>query len=172
MKINVNINDSDYIKFNEYYMLNSQQGKKMIAMMKLLMPVFAIALVAIFAICGMEKSLLLAEIAVLTIASVIWIGKAPKYFLKQMGKNINKMKKEGKLPYSENAVLEFGDAEIIETTENSVKKVKYSEISRIGDTDEHIFVFFGAMEAFVIPKRCITDAQVELEKMLDEKVHN
>lgn len=170
MKISVTVYDLDYMKFNEYHMLNSRQGKKTLATYKLAMPVFSIVAILILALLGVHTAILIAEIVFLTVFSVIWLFKSSELYFKEARKNIEKLKQEGKLPYTQNAVLEFGDEAIVETTDNSMKKVEYREVNRIGFTEEHIFIFFGAVEAFVIPKRCITEEQTALEQLLHEKV--
>ena len=79
------------------------------------------------------------------------------------------MKRDGKLPYTEAATLEFNDSDILETTENSAKRVRYADILRIGRTEEHLFLFFGTLEAFVIPLRCLDDGGAALDTLLREK---
>lgn len=170
MKITVTMNDSDYIKFNEYYMQSSTQGKRMLVIYRLIVPIVSIIALMGLTKSGVSRETLIAEIAILTTLSVVWFIKSPKLMLKVIGKSVAENKKDGKLPYTENAVLEFLDDAMIETTDSSMKKVHYSEVSRVGYTDEHIFIFFGSMEAFVIPKRCITDVQSELEALLQEKI--
>lgn len=171
MKIAVTMNDVDYIKFNEYHMHNSTPGKRTLVLYRLIAPIVSIIIAIGVTNSSVSKDVLIAQIAFLTIFSAVWIIKSPKLILKVVRKTVADSKKDGKLPYTENAVLEFLDDAIIETTESSMKKVSYSEVRHIGYTDEHIFIFFGAMEAFVIPKRCITDVQGELEALLQEKVH-
>lgn len=171
MKITVTMNDSDYIKFNEYHMHNSTQGKRMLVIYRLIVPIVSIITLMGLTKSSVSRETLIAEIAILTILSVLWFIKSPKLMLKVIGKSIAENKKDGKLPYTQNAVLEFLHDAMIETTDSSMKKVSYFEVSRIGYTDEHIFIFFGAMEAFVIPKRCITGVQEELEALLQEKIH-
>lgn len=169
MKISVTVNESDYIKFNEYYALHSKQGKKSLAVMRWTAPVCSILLIVFLAIRGIGIEFFIAEIVGLTILSVVEFSMAPKRFRKNVEKNVKKLRREGKLPYTEAAILEFCDDVFIETTENSVKKIHYSDVNRIGSTDEHIFIFFDAVQAVIIPKWCVAEVQAELEMLLNQK---
>ena len=169
MKISVTVNESDYIKLNEYYAFHSRQGKKSLAVMRWTAPVCAIVFIVFFAIRGISRELFIVEIVGLTIFAAVRFFSVSKRFRKDIEKNVKKLKREGKLPYTEEAILEFCDDVFIETTENSVKKIHYSDVNRIGSTDEHIFIFFDAVQAVIIPKRCVAEVQAELEMLLNQK---
>ena len=73
-------------------------------------------------------------------------------------KNIIKIKKDGKLPYNENASVEFLDDRIVETCEQGETIVKYSDIVNIYDEKDYFYIFYGSMQAFILPERCIGDS--------------
>ena len=51
-----------------------------------------------------------------------------------MKKSIKKMKRDGRLPYSNEAVLKFDEESIYEITPNTENKTKYSLIEKIAVT--------------------------------------
>lgn len=169
MKIKILMEEKDYIKFNEYHSTNSKQGKRNLLSLRILLP--AVLAIMTLILSGVHANLIavIIMVAVSLIASVIWVCVTPKIMNKSIKKSVIQLKKDGKLPYTENSELEFTENEIIETTDNSTLRVKYSDVEAAGYTDEHIFIYFDTLHAFVIPKRCI-DKNVDLESFLKEKI--
>ena len=170
MKFYVTTNDEDYIKFNEYYLLHSNQGKSLLWTMRLMLPVFALVAIVFMGLGNVERSLLIVECAVLVILSVVWQFQAKKIMLKSVRKGVENTKKDGKLPYPPQSELEFTENEVIETTENSVQKARYAEIRLVGETEEHIFLLLGALQGIVIPKSCTEGRADELIQFLKGKI--
>lgn len=169
MKINVNVNENDFIIFNEYYMKNSNQGKRSTLLSRLLLPAVFLVIIMICLVAKADFTVIILEVIIFSITTVVWELKIPAFIRNNIKRNIETVKNDGKLPYHENAEFEFNDEAIIETTPNSVLKIKYSDVLSVKSTDEYIYIFFGATQAFIIPRRCIGN-EYDLEKFLKERV--
>lgn len=168
MKIKILMEEKDYIKFNEYHSENSKQGKRNILSLRILLP--AILLIAVLLLLGVHADLaaIIITAAVSLIASVLWICLTPMIMRNSIKKSVYRLKKDGKLPYTEKSELEFTENEIIETTDNSTMRVKYNEIESVGYSNEYIFIYYDTIHAFVIPKRCV-GSDVDLESFFKTK---
>ena len=60
-------------------------------------------------------------------------------------------------------MLEFAEDEIIETSSNTMTKVLYTEILDVFETEEYIYIKFGAQTVFILPVRCLDNKDAILE---------
>jgi len=60
-------------------------------------------------------------------------------------------KKDGKLPYGKNVLILFDEDFFYETTNEAEMKIKYSSIEKTAIGNSAIYIFIGAMQAFIIP---------------------
>lgn len=169
MKLNVSVTENDFIKFNEYYMKNSNQGKRSTLLSRLLLPAVFLVIIMICLVAKADFTVIILEVIIFSITTVVWELKIPSFIRNNIKRSIETVKNDGKLPYHENAEFEFNDEAIIETTPNSVLKIKYSDVLSVKSTDEYIYIFFGATQAFIIPRRCIGN-EYDLEEFLKERV--
>ncbi len=161
MKFTVNLTETDFLKFNEYYMKNSAQGKKSILTARLLLPAVFVLIMIICLIANTGMLVIVLEAVIFTITSIVWELKVPSIISGNIRKSIEAAKKNGKLPFHESAEFDFAESEIIETAPGSVKNVRYSDIVSVNSADDYIYIFYGAAQAFVIPRRCIGNYDLE-----------
>lgn len=166
------LNDDDYLLFNQYHLLNSPSGKKSLLAFRFIIPFICLMVIVIFCIAGSDYGLILIEAILMTIFSVLWIGFSKKMILKSMNNRIIKMKKEGRLPYSNEAILKFDDEKIHEITPNTENIAKYSLIEKIAVTEKAIYIYFSSIQAYILP---VTAFSEEMEKLkflgfINEKV--
>jgi len=147
----INLEEKDYVTFNEYHMQNSPSGKKTILTFRLMMPIISIIIIFIFWIVGVDPFLLLIESIVLALVSVFFVFYSKRLLMKSIVKTIAKLKKEGKLPYNQESVMTFDDEGIHEKTDKSESKNRYTMVEKIGNTDHAIYIYFSAMQAYIIP---------------------
>jgi hypothetical protein len=83
--------------------------------------------------------------------------------LKSTNKRIKKMKKDGRLPYSNEAILKFDNESIHEITPNSECKTKYSLIEKIAVTEKAIYIYFSSVQAYILPVSAFTEEEGESE---------
>lgn len=158
----ITLNDDDYLLFNQYHLLNSPSGKKSLMSFRFIIPFICFMFIVIFCIAGSDFELILIESILMTIISIFWIGFSKKKILKSMNRRITKIKKEGRLPYSNEAILKFDDEKIHEITPNTENVTKYSLIEKIAVTEKAIYIYFSSVQAFILP---VTAFSGEMEKL-------
>jgi hypothetical protein len=158
----ITLDDDDYLLFNQYHLLNSSSGKKYLISARFFIPFICFMVVVIFCVAGSDFELVLIEAILMTIFSVLWIGYSKKKILKSMNKRILKMKRDGRLPYSNEAILKFEDEKIHEITPNTENITKYSMIEKIAVTEKAIYIYFSSIQAYIVP---VTAFSAEMEKI-------
>lgn len=107
--------------------------------------------VVVIFIINFDFQLLLIEAIFMTILSILWICYSKKFILKSMKKGLKKMKKEGRLPYSNEAIVKFDDESIHEISLNTESKTKYSLVEKIAVTEKAIYIYFSSVQAYILP---------------------
>ena len=157
MKYNINLNDNDYIEFNYSYLKHSKIGKYSILATRISFPVAMFVFVLALLIINIERSLILNVALIAVLATVLWWFTVPLMMRRNIKKNIMKMKSDGKLPYHDKAVIEFLDDKVVETCEQGETIVEYRDVVSIYEERGYIYIFYGAMQAFILPERCFED---------------
>ena len=170
MKVHVKLNDSDYLKFCEYQMTHSKQGKRTMLLQKLTLPLISVAMVIAFAVFHASTRTMILEIVTLTLASAIWVIGAPGMLKSSMRRDFYKKKNSGKLPYRETAVLDFGEEGITEISGSYSDMTPYSSITSMARTDDKLFVFTDGDNGFVIPFNDAAKNGKKVAKLLSEKI--
>ena len=77
------------------------------------------------------------------------------------------MKKNGKLPYSNFAILEFYNDYFVETTENTKTEIKYDAVFKVRVNEQKaIYIYQNAVLAYIIPFD-VFDSSVARDEFLD-----
>lgn len=84
------------------------------------------------------------------IVTVLWLIFFKWIMKKQIKKNIERVKKKGKL-YQGNVKISLDNDFIIETTENGEAKVKYFYIDRVIMSEKTIYIYINAKQAILLP---------------------
>ena len=144
--------DKDYYEFNKYHTTDSPDVKKSGLIGKLYVPVIFFIMFIYYIIRGDDWYTLSFALILFTIISIIWIFSLKPLSLFFLKLHIKFMKKNGKLPYSEQATLEFFDDCFIETTENTKTEVKYDAVFKIRiNESKAIYIYQNAVLAYIIP---------------------
>ncbi len=162
----ITLDDDDYLLFNQYHLLNSPTGKKTLRSFRIIIPFICLMIVFIFCIAGSDFQLIMIEAIMMTILSLFWIGYSKKIILKSIKKRIIKMKKEGRLNYSNEAILKFDDESIHEITPYTENKTKYSLIEKIVVTEKAIYIYFSSVQAYILPVTAFSE-ESEKQKFLE-----
>lgn len=160
MKYDIDLNDNDYIEFNYSYLKHSKIGKYSLLATRLSFPVAMFIFVLALLIIKIEGGLVLTVAVVAVLATVLWWVTAPLLMRRNIKNNINKLKKDGKLPYHEKAEIEFFKDKIVEKSEQGETIVKYTDVVDIYEEKDHIYIYYGAMQAFILPGRCLDDNDI------------
>lgn len=162
----INLNDDDYLFFNQYHFENSPGGRKALMSFRLVVPCISFMFICMFIVLELGLGLILLEASLLAVLSVFWIVYSKKLILKSMRNGIKKMKKSGKLPYSDEALMKFDDEHIYETTSDSESKREYSSLEKISVTDKAVYIFFSSVQAYILPMSVFSD-EAQKHKFLE-----
>ena len=152
--------------FNRYYRDTDKAVGKQVRLMHLLAPVLFIFM-----------GLMLNDghyivLSYFGLASILWLVFYPGYhhgrFEKKLRKEINK---------SENAIwlgkrdMEFDDERVRVVFDKGEETVQWSAFIKSAHTDTHFFLFLTPRQALLVPKRAMTETQVdELTQLLNNKI--
>ena len=169
LKVHVKLKDSDYLKFSEYQLTHSRQGKRTILLQKLTLPLVSAAMIIAFIVFHASTKALIIEIVTLGIASAIWVVGAPGMLKSNIRRDFYKKKNSGRLPYRETSVLDFGDDGISEISDSYSETTPYSSISSMAKEGDHLYIFTEGDNGFVIPFNDAAKNGRKIAKLLAEK---
>ena len=169
MKVHVKLKDSDYLKFSEYQLTHSSQGKRTLLLQRLFLPLISLAMIIAFIVFHASTRALVIEIVTLGLASAIWVIGAPGMLKRSMQRDFYKKKNSGKLPFRERSLLDFGEDGITEISGNYSETVPYSSITSIVRSDNRLFVFTDGDNGFVIPFDDAAKNGRKVAKLLSQK---
>ena len=165
-EFNIVLTEQDYIRFNQYHMTHSANGKKAILLLRLLMPIISLCALLIFVVADADPTLILIEAIVLGLLSIFFIFYGKKILLKSVAKNISKLKKDGKLPFNQESTITFDETHILEKTDLNESKISYQIIEKIAETENAIYIYFSAMQAYIIPNT-VFESNEHRKELLD-----
>ena len=169
--INITLTEEDYILYNIFHFFHSPLNKKRYWTNRLL-PFLLYTLIIIFMfLLDIKWDLLLIEAMLLYLYALIRFVLYPRMVKKNIRKNILKTKKEGRLPYSPEYSIDYGEDTFIMTTPTRTIHYAYSDILEICKEDDAVYLLVGAVEAVILPNRCL-DQKDELLRFLYEKMED
>lgn len=173
MIIKIDANDNDYLAFNQYHILNSTTGKKSLLYIRLFPIALSVLIMSIMGVRGDDTLLIAIEAVLLAIMCSIFFAFSKKILLRSVRKSVERLSQEGRLPYSRHSELHFGENSITDISDIATVSVSYEDIIKICDEEEYLFIYYGAMQAILIPKRCLLECELEeVKRILYEKISN
>lgn len=166
MTIEVNVTEEDYLKFNEYHVFHSKSGKRTILLMRILFPVIVVVLEFLAVLQSQDYFYIVFESIFMVIAIAVWEIMMKKIMKSIVKSSIRNAKKDGKLPFHEEAQIEFMEDAIVERCGDNITTINKADIMKICEEENYYYVYFGAMQAIIIPKRCLGEKQAALEETL------
>ena len=162
MRVTVNLNDEDYIAFNISHQFGTKQGRDTIMAGKVLHVILWV--VIIIFICTLDSGPILTviEIAAVTAFYAYLVFSYDSRMKKKIRKKIELMKKNTKLPYETEATIDLNDDCIMEYTPSTTRRIEWKDIEQIRTDEEHVYLAFSAMQALLIPFRCVGDGKDQL----------
>ena len=112
---------------------------------------------------------IIAEAIALTVICLWSILTYNKRIRDQVRRRVMKLKEQGKLPYEQNATVDFSDELIMYYTPSTTRRIEWSAVQRICIDKEHIYLFIGAVEAIIFPLRCLNGMQQQLVAYMSER---
>ena len=93
----------------------------------------------------------------------LWIAWWPARSRQIYRKQALKMYREGQNPLFEGPhVLKLDDAGLVATTPKAEARFALTSVQRVVDTPEYVFIYLGAMQAFIIPRGRVVRGDVDI----------
>ena len=176
MRVRVQSNDEDYAAYNIANQFLTEHGKKSvgrsIAFLSAMVgiSIFVVALYVLNMILS-NRWVTLDIIPILVV--LIYFSYVLIFFKSNVKKRIRrrvvKLRGEGKLPYENEATLDFLDDMIMEYTPSSTTRREWKDIQSIVEDEEHFYLILGPMHGIIIPKRCIGAEAAGLIPFIQQK---
>lgn len=169
MKYKIDLTEEDYVRFNIFYMAHSKAGKRGVNMARIVFPALAAVILMAFFAAGAEPGLIAVEAVLFAAAAGGWLLYAPKAVERGIRKQISRMKADGKLPFHQNAEIEFGDVAIVEKNEQEEIRVNYQDIENVYPDSGYLYIFYSAVQAFIVPYRCLGEDRERVTEYIVNK---
>ena len=151
-QFDITLTDEDYVAYNCFHAFYSPQGKKNIKRSR----IFFIVFMSILALIWLSVYIVFA--ALLAIATVVYMVLYQKIVERNIGKQIQRLKKTGRLPFDATTTLEFYEDKMIETTPTARTERTYEKLERICVLEgRYIFLYDSSVTAYIIPINQIGD---------------
>ena len=169
MRISLFLNDEDYVQYNIFYQFNTPQGKRTVLIGKLLTPIVSLLFVLFFYLKDFPAYLILIEIFILSGISVWgWLTYEGK-IKRRIHRQVEDLKKQGKLPYDAEATLDLSNEMIMDYTPSKTIRIEWSDVRAIWTNEIYIFVMIGAVQAIIIPRRCLNGMDYDVIQFLSSR---
>ena len=166
-KFKIKTTDKDYYEFNKYHSTDSPDFKKSRLIGKIYVPAIFLVMFIYYVIRGDDLYSLSFALIIFSIVSLIWCFSLKPLSLLFLKIHIRFMKKNGKLPYSNYATIEFYDDYFVEITENTKTEVKYDALFKVRVNEpKAIYIYQNAVLAYIIPF-AVFDSDDERSEFID-----
>ena len=151
------LTEQDYLNFNEFHIFNnSSASKKQILFVRIILPII-LGFVLLSRVPGTDFSYFGDRLGFYIAASIILIFVLiftlgfKRLMRSSIKKSVKKLKKDGKLPYPENVLMQFNEDSIACTEDETEFKCKYDILEKVLTDNNFVYIYRGAMQAFIIP---------------------
>lgn len=170
MKYSILLNEEDYLRFNIFYASHTKAGKRSAAVTRLLFPLLTVVIIMAFYIAGADYGLMVTEAVLLAVVSVVWWLCTPKIIERNIRKHIQRVKKEGKLPFHGESEIEFLEEGLVEKSEQGEMRIAYADIEQVYSEKDYLYLFYGAVQAFIVPWHCLGEDRECVAAYIQERV--
>lgn len=151
-QFNVNINDQDYIDYNYFLVFKSFYSKKQKQNYFIKVAIFyAISILVLYFFMGLSRELLIGAIVMAIYWGIIILFR-PKFYLRSLQKQIQTLKKSGKVGYTPEAVLEFYEEYFKEIARDNRSETKYSAVERVSVVENKmVYIHINSVLSYMLP---------------------
>lgn len=154
MKVNYDLKKEDYIEFNLHHMGKSKTIKRTLFIEQYLIPLIFIITPFVFAKNHSNPPPIMYFMIPCVIMYILWTIFFPKYFRYSFKKRIEKLLNEGKNSTMFGPqTLSITDKGIFEFSEMEKSKVDMKAVERVDVTENYIYIYINAVNAYIIPSR-------------------
>ncbi len=152
---NVNVNDQDYLDYHIFWMLRSPYGKKQMVSFRIVITVIFAVFILISLFGGKFTVDAFIGILPLLILLLLFHMLLAKFVVWSIKGQLRTLKKSGKMGYSPDAVIEFGEDRFVEMTPDNKTEHTYSAIERVSIVDDKvIYIHINNVMSYILPFSC------------------
>ena len=166
-QVTINLNEEDYLSFNNFHSFESVYGKKMIRKHRFF---FTLIMVILAALCILVRGLTIfsviysVDLMLITLLYMLFLKKVLSWITKAQ---IKQFKKTGKLPYDPVSTFEFYEDKMVEITPSNRTEQGYNIFERVCVVkDRYIILYKNIAVACILPVAQIK-AQLNQEDLID-----
>ena len=145
------LDDTDYLEFNKFHYKTAPASKRIMYATQAFVPVALFIISILFFLNNRDIPAFLMSVVIYTIISVAWVFSVKPLATIQTKITIKNIKKDGRLPYSKTVQIQFDEENITVNSEEAKSEYKYSIIEKIAEGDSAVYIYIGAIQAFIIP---------------------
>lgn len=162
-QLNISLTEEDYLSFNYFQSLESQQAQKTVKKSRGFFIAFMVALMAFMLFVVGWDSFTATYIVLLGICTIVYSFFFKKLVRRNIKMQVKHLKKTGKLPFDTQASIEFYEDKLAEATPYKRTEQSYASLERVCLlADRYIFLYTSSVGAYILPIAQIK-AQVDYE---------
>ena len=159
-ELKISLTDEDYFEFNKFHMLKSHYGRSQMLKFRLMIAAIFVLAILVF---GMGDGLS-SYTLVYAVPCLIALGLFQLFFNKFMEfslrSHIKSLKKKGKMAYSPESTIQFGESTVTEITPTARAEQAYSAIERISIVgDGPIYLHLNNLGGYIVPASAFSTAE-------------
>lgn len=173
MKFQIKITENDYINFNKIHLQNSKTYKKTQKTVKWIMLSILVAIIFMFFYFNTTDSIIVPIVESLIMAfGVLYyvIFMLPRSSRNVAKRNVEMLKKDGKLPFDEKSEIEFCENFFIDKSAHIETRLEYTNIEKLIVTNDYILIYSDSSRASIIPIEQLNDKKDNVIRLLEEKL--
>ena len=150
--LNININENDYLSFNNFHSFESVHGKKLIRKTRFFFILTMVILAALVVLMLGWTTFSVVNAAIVLLFTLLYMLFFKKLLTLNIKAQIKRLKKMGKLPFDPVSTLEFYEDKMVEITALQRTEQSYSIFERMCVVkDRYILLYKSSVSAYILP---------------------
>ena len=150
--LNININENNYLSFNNFHSFESVHGKKLIRKTRFFFILTMVILAALVVLILGWTTFSVVYAALLLLFTLLYMLFFKKLLTLNIKAQIKRLKKMGKLPFDPVSTLEFYEDKMVEITALQRTEQSYSIFERMCVVkDRYILLYKSSVSAYILP---------------------
>ena len=150
--LNININENNYLSFNNFHSFESVHGKKLIRKTRFFFILTMVILAALVVLILGWTTFSVVYVALLLLFTLLYMLFFKKLLTLNIKAQIKRLKKMGKLPFDPVSTLEFYEDKMVEITALQRTEQSYSIFERMCVVkDRYILLYKSSVSAYILP---------------------
>lgn len=151
-QLNINLNEDDYLAFNNFHSFESVHGKEAIRKARLIFTLAMTLLAVLFILIMGITTFSILYAALLLLFTLVYMASFKKVITRNIKTQIKRLKKIGKLPFDPVSTLEFHEDKVVEITAIRRTEQGYNIFERICVVkDRYILLYHSSVAAYILP---------------------